>query len=112
MLDRVREQVAADLETAARGQRRHGTGEVEVLEGRDVAAAHGQASTGRRGELLICASSERGAVAAVLGDRYVRAARVRDDPNPSTLTPAPPHRRRPPTSPPHGRTLWPCSWRP
>ncbi|MET8334547.1 universal stress protein [Streptosporangium canum] len=75
MLNRLRERVAADLKTAARGHRRVEV-DVAVLEGRSVAAALG--NTDCEGSMLICASSETGPLRRVfLGDissKIIRAA--------------------------------------
>jgi nucleotide-binding universal stress UspA family protein len=84
MLDRVREQVAADLETVARGHRPVRV-EVEVLEGRDVAAA----LTGvdwPAGAMLICASSQAGPLRRVfLGDVSLKI--IRSAPCPVMMLP-------------------------
>lgn len=78
MLLRVREQAAADLKLAARGQRRVQV-EVEVLDGRNVSAAL-TATTWLPGELIVCSSSNSGPLRRVfLGDisiKIVRAAPV------------------------------------
>ncbi|MFC7643500.1 universal stress protein [Streptosporangium lutulentum] len=76
MLDRVREQVTADLRAVARGHRPLRV-EVEVLEGRDVTTALAGVDW-VPGSLLICASSQAGPLRRVfLGDvslKIIRAA--------------------------------------
>lgn len=72
MLIRLRDQAAADLRAAARGQRRRSPVEVEVLEGRNVAQALGAASW-LPGEMIICASSDTGPLRRVfLGDTSIK----------------------------------------
>lgn len=84
MLDRVREQVAADLETVARG-RWPVRAEVEVLEGRDVAAAL-SAVDWPAGAMLICASSQAGPLRRVfLGDVSLKI--IRSAPCPVMMLP-------------------------
>ncbi|MFI6596833.1 universal stress protein [Nonomuraea sp. NPDC050536] len=78
MLLRLREQAAADLKMAARGQRRVQV-DVEVLDGRNVVGAMA-ATSWLPGELIVCASSDAGPLRRVfLGDisiKIVRAAPV------------------------------------
>jgi nucleotide-binding universal stress UspA family protein len=84
MLDRVREQVAADLETVARGHRPVRV-EVEVLEGRDVAAALTSVDW-PAGAMLICASSQAGPLRRVfLGDVSLKI--IRSAPCPVMMLP-------------------------
>ncbi|MEU5866260.1 universal stress protein [Nonomuraea sp. NPDC047529] len=72
MLVRLRDQAAADLRAAARGQRRRLQVEVELLEGRNVAQALGT-TTWLPGELLVCASSDAGPLRRVfLGDTSIK----------------------------------------
>ncbi|MFI6923717.1 universal stress protein [Nonomuraea spiralis] len=72
MLVRLRDQAAADLRAAARGQRRRLQVEVELLEGRNVAQALGT-TTWLPGELIVCASSEAGPLRRVfLGDTSIK----------------------------------------
>ncbi|MDP9861779.1 MULTISPECIES: universal stress protein [Streptosporangium] len=93
MLHRLREKVAADLQEAARGHRRVQV-EVEVLEGRNVAAALG--GTDCEGAMLICASSETGPLRRVfLGD--VSSKIIRAAPCPVMMLP-----RNPPQKPGSG----------
>ncbi|NRQ37658.1 universal stress protein [Nonomuraea sp. NN258] len=76
MLVRLRDQAAADLRAAARGQRRRLNVEVEVLEGRNVAAAM-SATPWLPGELIICASSDTGPLRRVfLGDTSIKIVRA------------------------------------
>ncbi|GAA3011298.1 universal stress protein [Streptosporangium longisporum] len=83
MLDRLREQVAADLEAAALAQGGPGdaTGvEVEVLEGGDVAAAL-RSSGWHEDAVLICASSRTGPLRRVfLGDMSLKIIRASPSP--------------------------------
>ncbi|WP_327085901.1 universal stress protein [Nonomuraea sp. NBC_01738] len=76
MDERLREQAAADLKAAARGQRRRTQVEVEVLEGRTV--AHAMAETEwLPGELIICASSSTGPLRRVfLGDTSIKIVKA------------------------------------
>jgi nucleotide-binding universal stress UspA family protein len=84
MLARVREQVAADLETVARGHRPVRV-EVEVLEGRDVAAALSGVDW-PAGAMLICASSQAGPLRRVfLGDVSLKI--IRSAPCPVMMLP-------------------------
>ncbi|WP_433255436.1 universal stress protein [Streptosporangium sp. CA-135522] len=93
MLERLREKVAADLKAAARGHRRVQV-EVEVLEGKDVAAALGGTDCG--GAVLICASSETGPLRRVfLGD--ISSKIIRSAPCPVMMLP-----RNPPKKPGSG----------
>jgi len=72
MLIRLRDQAAADLRAAARGQRRRSPVEVEVLEGRNVAQALA-ATSWLPGEMIICASSDTGPLRRVfLGDTSIK----------------------------------------
>lgn len=76
MLLRLRDQAAADLRVAARGQRRRSPVEVEVLEGRNVAQALG-ATSWLPGEMIICASSDTGPLRRVfLGDTSIKIVRA------------------------------------
>ncbi|MEV0993761.1 universal stress protein [Nonomuraea sp. NPDC050202] len=81
MLVRLRDQAAADLHAAARGQRPAGRPagrpvEVEVLEGRNVAQALGTTSW-LPGEMIICASSDTGPLRRVfLGDTSIKIVRA------------------------------------
>ncbi|WP_188192823.1 universal stress protein [Nonomuraea sp. SYSU D8015] len=76
MLARLREQAAADLRSAARGESRRVRAEVEVLEGRDVAQALG-ATSWLLGEMIICASSDTGPLRRVfLGDTSLKIVRA------------------------------------
>ncbi|MFI6786333.1 universal stress protein [Nonomuraea sp. NPDC050383] len=76
MLERLRDQTAADLRAAARGHRRRLEVEVEVLEGRNVGQALATASW-VSGELLLCASSTGGPLRRVfLGDTSVKIVRA------------------------------------
>ncbi|MFC7587521.1 universal stress protein [Nonomuraea antimicrobica] len=76
MLVRLREQAAADLRAAARGQRRRLAVEVEVLEGGNVARALGTTSW-LPGEMIICASSDTGPLRRVfLGDTSIKIVRA------------------------------------
>ncbi|QYC40627.1 Universal stress protein family protein [Nonomuraea coxensis DSM 45129] len=76
MLARLREQAAADLRAAARGQARRLRVEVEVLDGRTVAQALGAASW-LPGEMIICASSDTGPLRRVfLGDTSLKIVRA------------------------------------
>ena len=76
MLLRLREQAAADLRAAARGQLRRLAVEVEVLEGRNVAQALGTTSW-LAGEMIICASSDTGPLRRVfLGDISIKIVRA------------------------------------
>ncbi|GAA4944509.1 nucleotide-binding universal stress UspA family protein [Nonomuraea thailandensis] len=86
MLVRLRDQAAADLHAAARGQRPSGRRpggqpaglpvEVEVLEGRNVAQALGTTSW-LPGEMIICASSDTGPLRRVfLGDTSLKIVRA------------------------------------
>lgn len=72
MLVRLRDQAAADLRAAARGQRRRLQVEVELLEGRNVAQALGTTSW-LPSEMIICASSDAGPLRRVfLGDTSIK----------------------------------------
>jgi nucleotide-binding universal stress UspA family protein len=76
MLLRLRDQAAADLRAAARGQRRRLPVEVEVLEGRNVAQALATTSW-LAGEMIICASSDTGPLRRVfLGDTSIKIVRA------------------------------------
>ncbi|HEX4815628.1 MAG TPA: universal stress protein [Nonomuraea sp.] len=76
MVARLRDQAAADLRAAARGQSRRTRVEVEVLEGRTVAQALG-ATTWLPGEMIICASSDAGPLRRVfLGDTSLKIVRA------------------------------------
>ncbi|MBN6057862.1 universal stress protein [Nonomuraea sp. RK-328] len=76
MLERLRDQTAADLKVAARGHRRRLDVEVEVLEGRNVAQALVTTSW-RPGEILVCASSTGGPLRRVfLGDTSVKIVKA------------------------------------
>ncbi|MBB5077017.1 universal stress protein [Nonomuraea endophytica] len=76
MSERLREQAAADLKAAARGQRRRLQVDVEILEGRNVAQALG-AATWLDGELIICASSSSGPLRRVfLGDTSIKIVKA------------------------------------
>ncbi|MFC5830746.1 universal stress protein [Nonomuraea insulae] len=76
MLLRLRDQAAADLRVAVRGQRRRSPVEVEVLEGRNVAQALG-ATSWLPGEMIICASSDTGPLRRVfLGDTSIKIVRA------------------------------------
>ncbi|MEV4070470.1 universal stress protein [Nonomuraea fuscirosea] len=76
MLARLRDQAAADLRAAARGQRRRLPVEVEVLEGRNVAQALA-ATSWLPGEMIICASSDTGPLRRVfLGDTSIKIVRA------------------------------------
>ncbi|MFC4119492.1 universal stress protein [Nonomuraea zeae] len=76
MLLRLRDQAAADLRAAARGQRRRLPVEVEVLEGRNVAQAL-SATSWLAGEMIICASSDTGPLRRVfLGDTSIKIVRA------------------------------------
>ncbi|MEV4178154.1 universal stress protein [Nonomuraea sp. NPDC049709] len=80
MLVRLRDQAAADLRAAARGQRRRAPVEVEVLEGRNVAQALGTTSW-LPGEMIICASSDTGPLRRVfLGDTSIKIVRASTSP--------------------------------
>lgn len=78
MLERLRDQAAADLKAAARGQRRRIEVEVEMLEGRSVKEGLDSCEW-LPGELIICASSDTGPLRRVfLGDtslKILKAAR-------------------------------------
>lgn len=76
MSERLREQAAADLKAAARGQRRRLQVDVEVLEGRNEAAA--MSATGwLPGELIICASGGGGPLRRVfLGDTSIKIVKA------------------------------------
>ncbi|GGP07890.1 universal stress protein [Nonomuraea glycinis] len=76
MLARLRDQAAADLNAAARGHRRRTGVEVELLEGRSVAAA---LASGQwlAGDFIICASSDSGPLRRVfLGDTSIKIVRA------------------------------------
>ncbi|WP_113700552.1 universal stress protein [Nonomuraea lactucae] len=76
MLERLREQAAADLAAAAEGHRRRVEPEIEVLEGRSVSRALA-ATSWLPGELLVCASSTGGPLRRVfLGDTSVKIVRA------------------------------------
>lgn len=76
MLARLREQATADLNSAARGHRRRTEVEVELLEGRSVAAAL-QSGHWSPGELIVCASSDSGPLRRVfLGDTSIKIVRA------------------------------------
>ncbi|TXK41934.1 universal stress protein [Nonomuraea sp. C10] len=76
MLTGMRDQAMADLTAAARGQRLGTRVDVEVFEGRSVAAAM-RAGTWERGELIICASSGTGPLRRVfLGDTSIKIVRA------------------------------------
>ncbi|MFI6295335.1 universal stress protein [Nonomuraea sp. NPDC050790] len=76
MAERLREQAAADLKAAARGQRRKLQVDVEILEGRTVAHALGE-TTWLPGELIICASSSSGPLRRVfLGDTSIKIVKA------------------------------------
>ncbi|WP_406317020.1 universal stress protein [Streptosporangium sp. NBC_01639] len=89
MLNRLRERVMADLRAAARGHGRLEV-EVEVLEGRNVAAALG--ATDCEGAMLVCASSETGPLRRVfLGD--ISSKIIRSAPCPVMMLPRNPPRK-------------------
>jgi nucleotide-binding universal stress UspA family protein len=79
LLTSLREQAMADLTDAARGHRRVQV-DVEVLEGRSVAAAM-RSGVWERDELIICASSSSGPLRRVfLGDTSIKIVRVATSP--------------------------------
>jgi nucleotide-binding universal stress UspA family protein len=76
MLARLRDQATADLNSAARGHWRRSDIEVELLEGRSVAAAL-QSGRWSSGELIVCASSDSGPLRRVfLGDTSIKIVRA------------------------------------
>ncbi|GII90262.1 universal stress protein [Sinosporangium siamense] len=76
MLERLREQVLADLRAVARGPRRSTHVDLEVLSGRDVASALASTSW-FPGEMVMCASSEEGPLRRVfLGDTSLKIIRA------------------------------------
>ncbi|MCG5212352.1 universal stress protein [Streptosporangium sp. KLBMP 9127] len=88
LLARVRRQYTTDLRNAARGPRRRGAVEVEIAEGRTVAAALGSLEW-LPGELLICGSSRTGPLRRVfLGDTSMKI--VRAAPRPVMILPRAP----------------------
>ncbi|MFD0888136.1 universal stress protein, partial [Streptosporangium algeriense] len=86
MLGRIREKVTADLDEIVRGHDDVQV-DVEVLEGRDVAAA--LAGTDCEGAMLICASSETGPLRRVFpGDVSLKI--IRSAPCPVMMVPRTP----------------------
>ncbi|MER7205995.1 MULTISPECIES: universal stress protein [Streptosporangium] len=90
MLGRIREKVTADLDEIVRGHDDVRV-DVEVLEGRDVAAA--LAGTDCEGAMLICASSETGPLRRVFpGDVSLKI--IRSAPCPVMMVPRSPAGKR------------------